>query len=689
MSVQMLDGSLITPTGAKTRGLLAILALSDRRAVTRRSLAHLLWSRRSDEQARASLRQEIHRLSDVLSPLGTDILDVQRHTLALKPILTAVDAERYLNATASGILKLPGTDAALLTDLDSVDPALDEWLAAQRNRLQQHLIATLEQALLSLSETEQKMIAASRLLHLDRLNENAWKVQLRELARRNDTRAGLFSAEQCLAAFRETLDAEPGPSTMAVISELRAQHVNGKGALERGTTPPDAGRPELSDLAIHLPSGQSSADHFEHHGVLSGHIASVGFLQMMAGPRLPISAGQVETLFDLLAAELVQFGFLSIFPPCNISSDKEKGTRSENLPQPDYLVETKFQACTILPGTFSAETHDNAARLTIRVTDQRRGNVIIWADRFHITPETIDDIAALLTTEIAWRIAVTEARNAAGRSAEDLLPVEAGLRALALVSRNDPGSYLQVQMLLERALQREPDHPFLLLVSAIFRLVRSFEQWSVVKYKEDIDAATDAARHLVRVMPESITGRLILTRLLLNNPIDQTYGCSLLEELKSVTPSGGVIATIDAYSSLANGDAAAAYDAVELFMKSHPTHPFMDLFDVDFVLLLLLTGRTSDAVRRAKTSLSTAPTRIAMLVLCLAALDQLQREGAADTQGERDVLKDYLARLAPCLSVNMVMAHYSHFPASQRIILTKLLISAGIPETAPAASQGR
>ncbi|MBV1838928.1 hypothetical protein, partial [Acetobacter estunensis] len=42
-------------------------------------------------------------------------LDVQRHALSLKPVLTSVDAERYLNATPSNILRLPETDTLLLS----------------------------------------------------------------------------------------------------------------------------------------------------------------------------------------------------------------------------------------------------------------------------------------------------------------------------------------------------------------------------------------------------------------------------------------------------------------------------------------------------------------------------------------------------------------------------------------------
>ncbi|GBR01649.1 AfsR/SARP family transcriptional regulator [Acetobacter oeni] len=682
MSAHMLDGSVITPTGAKTRGLLAILALSDRRTVTRRTLASLLWSRRSDEQARASLRQEIHRLAEALSPLGTDIIDVQRHTLALKPVLTTVDAERYLNATTSGILKLPETAATLLTDLDSVDPALDEWLSAQRNRLREHLVTTLEQALAALPETEQRMAVAARLLRLDRLNENAWQAQLRELARRNDTGAGLLAAEQCVITFRDTLDAEPGPGTMAIISELRAQHANGKAGSESASWMAESIAHASQSSGTYRAAGLSSAEHIARHGILNSHIASVGFLHIQGAQLLSVSADQADNLFDFLIIQLVQFGFLSVFPCQKIAPGTGSIAASENYPQSDYLVETRLQPGTTSPVEGLARAPRHATRLTVRLTDRRHGGVIVWAERFHVTPETIDAVASLMTTEIAWRIAVTEARNTTGRAAEDLLPVEAGLRSLALINRNEPAVYSQVETLLERGLQRDPEHPFLLLVSAIFRLIRSFEQWNETAYTQDIEAATEAARQLVHAMPESMIGRLILARLLLNIPGEANYGANLLAEIAPATPSAGLIAAISAYSKLVSGDTDAARSSLELFIRSHATHPFADLFDTDFVLLLLLTGCTEEAIRRAKTSISTAPTRVAMLVLYLAALQKLQYEDGTDTEDEKADIKGRLACLAPSLSVDTVMEHYSHLPALQQLMLRRLLTDAGLSETA-------
>src|ERR1700730_10959202 len=74
MEAWSLTSENVLPQGRKTRALLAVVALSAPRPALRGRLAELLWSRRPEEQARASLRQEIHRLLAALASSGSKIL---------------------------------------------------------------------------------------------------------------------------------------------------------------------------------------------------------------------------------------------------------------------------------------------------------------------------------------------------------------------------------------------------------------------------------------------------------------------------------------------------------------------------------------------------------------------------------------------------------------------------------------
>src|SRR5215472_11263597 len=78
MEAWTLTSENVLPAGRKTRALLAVIALSSPRPALRSRLAELLWSRRPEEQARASLRQEIHRLLESLAPAEAEVLAVNR-----------------------------------------------------------------------------------------------------------------------------------------------------------------------------------------------------------------------------------------------------------------------------------------------------------------------------------------------------------------------------------------------------------------------------------------------------------------------------------------------------------------------------------------------------------------------------------------------------------------------------------
>jgi DNA-binding SARP family transcriptional activator len=125
----------VLPAGRKTRALLAAVALAGPRPALRGRLAELLWSRRLEEQARASLRQEIHRLLEVLAPAQTDVLQVTRDHLSLKPGAVWIDVEEVMRATTAEPAALALLDGELLEDLIGIDPTFDMWLTAERERL--------------------------------------------------------------------------------------------------------------------------------------------------------------------------------------------------------------------------------------------------------------------------------------------------------------------------------------------------------------------------------------------------------------------------------------------------------------------------------------------------------------------------------------------------------------------------
>ena len=95
MKATTADNKDILPVGRKLRALLAVIVMSAPEPVMRRRLEELLWSGRSRDQQRASLRQEIHRLSLALIRPNPDfdILDIRRDRIGFYHGVISTDVD--------------------------------------------------------------------------------------------------------------------------------------------------------------------------------------------------------------------------------------------------------------------------------------------------------------------------------------------------------------------------------------------------------------------------------------------------------------------------------------------------------------------------------------------------------------------------------------------------------------------
>src|SRR4051794_39949096 len=251
MEAWTVNSESVLPPGRKTRALLAIVVLSAPRPVLRSRLAELLWSRRPEEQARASLRQEIHRLLEVLAPAGQEILAISRDSLALRPGTVWVDVEEVLRATTASPSALPLLDSELLDELDGVDPAFDVWLHGERERLRDRARSVAEELLNQQVAPEQLIPVAQQLLAIDRAHEGAWRALMRAHSERGERGMAIQSYDRCRAVLADMLDAVPSPETQALLAEIRS----GKAVRAVAPAPTAAAEPTRPASAVSPRSG--------------------------------------------------------------------------------------------------------------------------------------------------------------------------------------------------------------------------------------------------------------------------------------------------------------------------------------------------------------------------------------------------------------------------------------------------
>src|SRR5262245_16937477 len=261
-------GHVINIAGRKERALLAVLAMPPGEPRSREKLAGLLWSDRSDKQARDSLKQALLRLRKSFGSLYPLPMVTDRASVTLNAEIT-VDVQEFEQLVAGGTLD--GLARAtelyrgdLLEGLDVRDPAFEEWLLFERQRLRDHArdaLARLVAHHMVGGASEQASVAARRLLALDPLHESAHRALMQIYAQQGQTALALRQYQLCCDALQRELGVKPEPETEGLYQSIqekrRARQMHAKarpvGIAAETSSLLDAPLAESSRPALPLP----------------------------------------------------------------------------------------------------------------------------------------------------------------------------------------------------------------------------------------------------------------------------------------------------------------------------------------------------------------------------------------------------------------------------------------------------
>src|SRR5579862_5136336 len=413
----------VLPAGRKTRALLAAIALSGPRPALRGRLAELLWSRRPEEQARASLRQEIHRLLESLAPAGAEILTVTRDHLSLRPGLVWIDVEEVMRATTDQPASLSLLDGDLLEDLDGIDPTFDAWLTTERERLRDRARNVAEALLREQVEPEAAIPAAQRLLQIDRAHEGAWRALMRAHAARGERGMAIQAYDRCRAVLADLLDASPSAETQVVLADIRGpsgSHILRR-PLAQSPSPPSAQPPHESPAA---PEPRPQSNWPTRGG------AHVGVMPLQLVGTTAEDAHLAPGLTEEITTALARFRWMFV-----VASNSLARFAAEN--RDETAIRRTFGIDFLLDG--SIQRVRNRIRITVRLLDLRAGNQVVWARRFDRQTNDLlslqDEIASEVVAQIDPEILLIEAKRSASRPPMDATAYDLVLRAIPLIGR--------------------------------------------------------------------------------------------------------------------------------------------------------------------------------------------------------------------------------------------------------------
>ncbi|RUT27196.1 hypothetical protein C0V97_03000 [Asaia sp. W19] len=677
MEATTLTGESVLPVGGKTKGLLAILALSDRKPVARSHLAELLWSRRPDDLARASLRQEIHRLLDALSPLGVDVIDVQRHTLALKPALTSVDVERILNGGKSILRELPPPSEVLLGELNGIDPAFNEWIEGQRTRLNRHIYQLFESALRTQVDPDAILETADHLLLRDGLNEAAWRARIQAWVTKGEYAQAAALGDQVVQLFQDQLGTVPGPATMGLVRGLQERI-----AFDAYAKTHHGGVSEADPALVH-------ADiHVESSGLFGGNGSEAGFLSPAPMPRTlgsiavsPLKAtggdhaeGLAAELTERLEVKLVGLQTFTVVPfPATPQGETGPLLGNTHNPGTDYVISGLVR---------SNCEHDELSEgyVIIRLLSLRQEGSVVWADRFELPRDTRAQRALLfyVMKSLQWSLFMSEGQRMMSRPIAELSAFQMAIRALTLLLRCDVTLGSELEDLVERAYQLDQESVFVLYVRSLIRFFLYLDDWSGNAQEDMEDIAASAGYVAVQLRANPLGVWLsMLTRTFTPGQLDEARALTA-----EYTGAGGVfpaiaispsIHALKAIQALLSDNKAVALDEIQQFRALRASQPLAVLSEPFSIFVLKASGNSEEARQAGAAFVSLYPRSAAGVLYYLVAL---AGQGVSE---EAERVKRHLLRLVPDVTISGIMARHAFLPDTMQAWLRELLERVSLP----------
>jgi DNA-binding SARP family transcriptional activator len=603
MEASTASGLSVLPSGRKTRALLAMLALADPRPLLRARLAELLWSHRPEVQARASLRQEIHRLTEALAPFCSAVLRTTRDHLALKAGAIATDvgelyrplpADRALSQLPTGIL---------LEGLEGTDPAFDVWLAAERERLGDHVRGLAEARLNDQTSPEATIAAARQLIAIDRAHEGAWRALMRAHAARGERAMAIEAYERCCAALSASVDAGPSAETDRLLAEIRG-------------TCPSATRPT---------------------GKRRGRGPRVG-----VRPLAPIGGAEPQLAIGI-AEEIT--AALARFPDFCVVSSPALG-QGGAPGRDEEAFRHSLQLDLLLEGTL--QRADSRVRALFRLLDLRDGDEVVWTRRFDGVSEDPlslqDEIAAGVAAELDPVIMLLEARRArlndiVDQSASDLL-----LRALPTIVRLEHGPFHEAGELLASAVAREPANAAAHSWYALWHWFWVGQGWAPFPAAA-LARSSALAERAIQLDKGDARSLAIAAHIRASVQRRACEAMTLFERAFLLNPNLAMTSALSGLALARIGDAAEAERHLERYKSLSPFDPWAFFFDTGFVITSLLRRDHARAAALGRHVSEMNPGFSDALKPYLAALGHLgRREEAA-------LVRRRLLAIEPCFTI--------------------------------------
>ena len=680
MEVNDHKGHMYLPRTRKTRALMAVLALSSPKPMLRLHLASLLWSRRENEQARASLRQSVHELQDTLGACWSHVFITDRHHLSLRGPELDIDALSLAQPAQPSLDSLDGYEDVLLEDLSGLDPAFDRWLEDERNRFVRIRRMIGESVLARCDDPLSAIEAAEQILAVDRKHEGAWRALMRGHAERGDIQAAVVAYERCRGVLGETADVHPAPETEALIGRIRAQASPQTGSAQTAAAdglfmPGRSGH--LAEAPAPAPVPRPVPKRRDRATVRLRVVP----LRTIGDDR---DDGLGIGLAEEISAGLSRFRWISCLPAALWPTISVAGPGAGALTGAGERAWSGTEADLLLEGTI--QRGNGRVRVIVRLVDMRAGGEIIWAGRFdrEMTDALAlqDELGAAIVGQVDPELMQHEGRRTAATGSQDLTAQDLLLQALPAINRMERDSFLHARRLLESSLSADPASSVAHGWLAYWDLLFVGQGWA----DDPVALTREAARLAERaVMLDPGDARALtlaghVRGFLARRPEEAS---ALHERAIALNPN---LALAWCFSGLAHsylGRHEEALRRVNVALRLSPSDPHGFFFDMALIMPHLMRGDYPAAIEAGRRAIEINPYFSSAYKGYLAALGWMERgREAAEVLGR-------LLALEPQFSVREALARSPLVRPEDIARYAEGLRRAGLRETGGVSSGSR
>ena len=384
----------------------------------------LLWSDRSDEQARASLRQalaELRRAFGEPSPLRAE-----HDAVSLDPAMIAVDAIEFERLARAGKLDAATAlyDGPLLDDHGVRDGAFEDWLHVERTRLHDLAIDILG-ALAASQSGDTAIETAQRLLQLDPAREESHRTLMRLYIAAGQRAQALRQYQHCCNALQRELQAKPDIETESLYRQIQDEAMRAP-ATKMGTATSELAAPAETKPSIGvLPFENLTGDPEQRY--FSDGITEDIITELSRNHGLLVIARNSSFQYRDHAIDVKRIG-------------RELGVQ--------YLVEG------------SVRKMGSHIRIAVQLVDTGTGNHL-WAERYDRELQAVfaiqDELTTAIVATIAGQVQAAGIEKARRKRTDSLAAYDYFLRGLEHFNRSGSDDTVPARNMFARALEIDPD----------------------------------------------------------------------------------------------------------------------------------------------------------------------------------------------------------------------------------------